>query len=288
MPTKLHYMPSTALVAARASVAVAPVAADPGRYIRYVPGEMGPATLPTSTHPAHRRRIRSRGFVMKLKSLGAQILIAGALGASTIIFGAGAAHAAHVAPRPAPGPRPGVVSLPWGVFGPYIPSPPPIDSSGEGQGGSAGGTWPPTNVSWPPGGGGSSATSHIPIVMPVGPSAPAGPSERPKPIVPARTHGAGAVSSTRRAANWGRLGRQHGSSRITKPTRAAPPRRLAAGKPVKQMWPVGQTLCPVCPVNERYAQWTNPGVIALGSRLQAPSTAVEVIDGRARSDGNSV
>jgi hypothetical protein len=120
-----------------------------------------------------------QGFVMKLKSLGAQILICAALAVSAIAFGAGAAHAAlgalpaHARPAPVAGPvvRPGFGSWPGGPFVPYVPyaPSPPIDSADEGQGASGGeATWPPTDASWPPGGGSGAADSQTPIVMPSG------------------------------------------------------------------------------------------------------------------------
>jgi hypothetical protein len=87
---------------------------------------------------------RSLGLVMKLRTVGAQVLIAGIFGVSAIVFGVGAANSALGAPPPAPAP-PAAPALPPGVgpwlgggFVPYLPSP-PIDFSGAGQGALQGG-----------------------------------------------------------------------------------------------------------------------------------------------------
>jgi hypothetical protein len=112
-----------------------------------------------------------------LKSLGAQLLITAVLGATAIAFGSGVANAAHgaVAPAPARGHTSAAGSAhwrrvgPWPGYGfaPYIVAPAPTDSAGEQDASGDDATWPPTGVSWPPGGNsGASPGSGRPIVMP--------------------------------------------------------------------------------------------------------------------------
>ena len=110
-----------------------------------------------------------------LKSLAAQLVVTGALGALAIGFGAGAANAARgpVAPAP-PHPSAPVASSPhWSGDGPwrgdeflpYIVAPAPTIVNQPASSDDA--TWPPTGPSWPPGGfSAGSRGSGKPIVMP--------------------------------------------------------------------------------------------------------------------------
>jgi hypothetical protein len=139
------------------------------------------------------------------RTLSAQVVIAGILGAIAITFGAGLANADRGAVPPAP-PHSDAGSAHWPRVGPwpgdgygpypYIIGPGPIDSIVEPPASTDDATWPPTGASWPPGGSsGDSSGSATPIVMPhdqpvsqdggrLRTERSAKPSESQKPIVP--------------------------------------------------------------------------------------------------------
>jgi hypothetical protein len=129
------------------------------------------ATADTSSPSGHR--------LLGFKSIGAQVLITGVLGAIAMGFGAGVANAAHGAATPVPARphAPAAASARWtrvgpwpgDPFGPYGAVPAPTESPEEQPASNDDATWRPTGASWPPGGGGGdSSGSATPIVMPRG------------------------------------------------------------------------------------------------------------------------
>ncbi len=108
---------------------------------------------------------------MRTTLLGARVLITVVLGAIAIGSGAGVANAAPARPH-----APAAASAQWtrvgpwpgDPFGPYGAVPAPTESPEEHPTASGDATWPPTSVSWPPGGDSGNSSGSVTPIVPAG------------------------------------------------------------------------------------------------------------------------